>query len=57
MNGNKWSSRSFLIEMTTIVCAFGLSFYLKDATAATVIVPVVVGSWFAGKAAAGFTAK
>ena len=54
---DKWLSRSFFVVLVAIVGAFVLAWHLKEAMAATVIVPAALTGWFGGKAAAGFAGK
>ena len=58
MNGeSKFLSRSWWIIIYGMTGVFALAWILKDATVATVVIPVLVTNWFGGKAVASWTNK
>ena len=56
MNG-KLLSRSFWIVVLAMAGSFALSWYLRDVTPATVIVPAALTGWFGGKFAESMVNK
>ena len=54
---NKYLSRSFWIVVLAMIAGFALSWYLKDATPATVIIPAALTGWFGGKFAESMVNK
>ena len=54
---SNWLSRGFWIVMYAITGAIFLSWFLKDATPAIVIIPAALTGWFGGKAVAAYQNK